>query len=69
MVTRVAVHYLPASAADANRLAACLAVPTHEISMHTFPDGELRVTPSVEQAAIARNLRTTPENIRVLLAI
>ena len=42
-MTRVAVHYLPASAADANRLAACLAVPAHEISMHTFPDGELRV--------------------------
>ena len=26
------------------RLAACLAVPVHEISIHTFPDGELRVT-------------------------
>jgi len=43
-VTSVAVHYLPASAADANRLAACLAVPDHEISVHVFPDGELRVS-------------------------
>lgn len=43
-MTGVAVHYLPASATDANRLAACLAVPAHEISMHTFPDGELRVS-------------------------
>ena len=43
-VTSVAVHYLPASAADANRLAACLAVPCHEIAIHIFPDGELRVS-------------------------
>lgn len=40
----IAIHCLPAGAADARRLAARLAVPLHEIATHTFPDGELRVT-------------------------
>ena len=40
----IAIHCLPPGAADARRLAACLAVPLHEIATHTFPDGELRVT-------------------------
>jgi ribose-phosphate pyrophosphokinase len=43
-VNTIAIHYLPAGVADARRLAACLAVPLHEIATHTFPDGELRVT-------------------------
>jgi ribose-phosphate pyrophosphokinase len=43
-VNNVAIHCLPAGADDARRLAACLAVPLHEIATHTFPDGELRVT-------------------------
>ena len=40
----IAIHCLPTGAADARRLAACLAVPLHEIATHTFPDGELRVS-------------------------
>lgn len=43
-MNNIAIHYLPAGAADARRLAACLAVPSHEIATHTFPDGELRAT-------------------------
>jgi ribose-phosphate pyrophosphokinase len=43
-VNAIAIHCLPAGAADARRLAACLAVPVHEIATHIFPDGELRVS-------------------------
>jgi ribose-phosphate pyrophosphokinase len=43
-VNDIAIHCLPTGAADARRLAACLAVPWHEIATHTFPDGELRLT-------------------------
>jgi ribose-phosphate pyrophosphokinase len=35
---------LPSALNDAARLAARLGVPMHEIEMHRFPDGELRVT-------------------------
>ena len=38
------LQYLPAAAEDASRLAAKLGVPLHEIGVHRFPDGELRVT-------------------------
>lgn len=41
----ITIHCLAAGATDARRLAACLAVPWHEIATHTFPDGELRVSP------------------------
>ncbi len=40
----VAVQGLPSSARDAAHLATRLGVPFHEIAIHTFPDGELRVT-------------------------
>jgi ribose-phosphate pyrophosphokinase len=43
-VSAVAIQSLPSGAADATRLAACLGVPMHEIGLHRFPDGELRVT-------------------------
>jgi len=39
-----ALQYLPASAAQAQRLAARLGLAAHEIALHLFPDGELRVT-------------------------
>lgn len=35
---------LPSGASDAARLAARLGLPMHEIGVHRFPDGELRVT-------------------------
>ena len=40
----VAVHGLPSSSRDAAALAARLGVPFHEIAIHAFPDGEIRVT-------------------------
>ena len=40
----VAVQALPSATRDAARLAARLGVPMHEIVLHRFPDGELRVT-------------------------
>jgi ribose-phosphate pyrophosphokinase len=43
-VNTFAIHCLPAGVTDARRLAACLDVPLHEIAIHTFPDGELRVS-------------------------
>jgi ribose-phosphate pyrophosphokinase len=43
-VTGAAIQSLPSGIADATRLAARLGVPAHEIALHRFPDGELRVT-------------------------
>jgi ribose-phosphate pyrophosphokinase len=43
-VSRIAIQSLPSSASNAKRLAARLDVPMHEIALHQFPDGELRVT-------------------------
>ncbi len=40
----VAIQSLPSSSRDAGRLAARLGVPFHQIAIHTFPDGETRVT-------------------------
>ena len=40
----LAIHSLPFCVSDATRIAARLGVPIHEISLHPFPDGELRVT-------------------------
>lgn len=38
------IQSLPASARDAARLAALVGIPFHEIAIHDFPDGEIRVT-------------------------
>ena len=40
----VAIQSLPSSSRDAASLAARLGVPFHEIAIHAFPDGEMRVT-------------------------
>ena len=39
-----AIQCLPSSSRDAARLAARLGLPFHEIAIHAFPDGEMRVT-------------------------
>jgi ribose-phosphate pyrophosphokinase len=39
-----AIQSLPSSSRDAARLAARLDIPFNEITIHTFPDGEMRVT-------------------------
>lgn len=38
------IHGLPASSREAVRLSARLGLPFHEIAIHAFPDGEIRVT-------------------------
>jgi ribose-phosphate pyrophosphokinase len=43
-VTAAVTQCLPSSAEAAQRLAARLGVGLHEIALHRFPDGELRVT-------------------------
>lgn len=43
-MTAIAVHCLPSSWTQAKRLAERLEVPLRPIAVHTFPDGELRVT-------------------------
>ena len=47
---RAAIQCLQSSVADATRLASLLSVPVHEIAVHRFPDGELRVTVGVMAA-------------------
>jgi ribose-phosphate pyrophosphokinase len=42
-VSGVAIQYLASARSDATRLASQLDVFAHEIDMHRFPDGELRV--------------------------
>ena len=39
-----AIHGLPSSTRDAAALAGRLGVPFHEIAIHPFPDGEIRIT-------------------------
>jgi len=48
-VSKLAIHSLPSCAGDAKRLASRLGLALQEISLHRFPDGEMRVT--VGQAA------------------
>jgi ribose-phosphate pyrophosphokinase len=43
-VNKAAIQSLPSSTGDATRLASRLDMPMHEIALHRFPDGELRVT-------------------------
>jgi ribose-phosphate pyrophosphokinase len=43
-VNAAAIQCLPSAAGDATRLASRLGVPIHEIALHRFPDGELRLT-------------------------
>jgi ribose-phosphate pyrophosphokinase len=51
-VTKAAIHALPAAINDAGRLASRLGVPLHPIDVHSFPDGELRVTVGPASAAV-----------------
>lgn len=43
-MNRVAIQALPTGERDAARLAFRLNLPLHEIALHRFPDGEMRVT-------------------------
>jgi ribose-phosphate pyrophosphokinase len=43
-LSKAVIQSLPSGARDTKRLAARLGLPMHEIALHRFPDGELRVT-------------------------
>lgn len=43
-MSTAAIYSFPSCALDASRLATRLRVPVHQIGLHRFPDGELRVT-------------------------
>lgn len=43
-MSKVAIQSLPSCVSDARRLAPLLGLPLHEIALHRFPDGEMRVT-------------------------
>jgi ribose-phosphate pyrophosphokinase len=43
-VSDAVVQYLPLAVSDAARLASRIGISAHEIALHRFPDGELRVT-------------------------
>lgn len=43
-MSRAALHCLPSGVTDARRLADRLGLSLHEIELHRFPDGEIRVT-------------------------
>lgn len=68
-MTAAAVQYLPSSASDAVRLASLLGVPAHEIAVHRFPDGELRVTvgPSAATTIIYMPLDQPNDKLLTLL--
>jgi len=43
-VSAAVIHALPSATRDARRLGDALGIVTHDIAIHAFPDGELRVT-------------------------
>jgi ribose-phosphate pyrophosphokinase len=43
-VSNAVLHHLPSSLLHAQSLAARIGLPLHEIALHRFPDGEIRVT-------------------------
>ena len=65
----VGIQYLSSAARDAMRLAARLAVPAHEIALHRFPDGELRVTvgPATPTTIVYASLDQPNEKLIALL--
>jgi ribose-phosphate pyrophosphokinase len=68
-VTDVAVHSLPPSARDAARLAGLLDIAMHEIDVHQFPDGEMRVTvgPAAATTIVYATLDRPNEKLIALL--
>lgn len=64
-----AVHFLPPSSRDAISLASRLGVPAHEIAIHTFPDGEIRVTvgPAASTTIIYASLDRPNEKLIALM--
>jgi ribose-phosphate pyrophosphokinase len=65
----VAVQYLPSAPDDALRLASGLGIAAHEISLHCFPDDEIRVTvgPAAATTIIYASLDRPNDKIVALL--
>jgi ribose-phosphate pyrophosphokinase len=68
-VNKPAVHALPTAINDAERLATRLGMPLHRIDVHSFPDGELRVTvaPASATAIVYAPLDQPNDKLLVLL--
>ena len=68
-MTCAAIEWLPASAGIGGALAERLGVPGHEIALHRFPDGELRVTvgPAAPTTIICCSLNDPNEKLIALL--
>ncbi|MGX1349622.1 ribose-phosphate pyrophosphokinase [Bradyrhizobium elkanii] len=68
-MTCAAIQWLPASAGIGRQLAERLGVPGHEIALHRFPDGELRVTvgSAAPTAIICCSLNEPNEKLIALL--
>ena len=68
-MTRAAIQWLPASAGIGRQLAERLGVPGHEIDLHRFPDGELRVAvgPVAPTTIICCSLNEPNEKLIALL--
>lgn len=65
----IAIQYLPISAFDAKCLASHLGVAAHEIALHHFPDGEMRVTvgPATSTVIVYASLHQPNEKLIALL--
>ncbi len=68
-MTRIALQGLPDGADEAKRLAARLGLPYHDIDLHRFPDGELRVTigPAAATTIIYASLNQPNDKLIALL--
>jgi ribose-phosphate pyrophosphokinase len=70
-VSSISIQYLPSSAADAKRLASKLGIAAYEITLHRFPDGEMRVAvgPATSTSIVYASLdRPNDKLIAVLFA-
>ena len=68
-MSNVAIQSLPSGAADARRLASLLGLPLQEITLHRFPDGEIRVTvgPAASTTIIYASLDQPNDKLIALL--
>ncbi len=68
-MNKTAIQCLPSGASDAKRLAARLGLPLHEIALHRFPDGEIRVTvgPAASTTIIYASLDQPNDKLIALL--
>ena len=68
-IQNLAIQGLPSSARDAAALAGRLGVPFHEIGIHPFPDGEMRVTvgPAAETTIVYASLDRPNEKLIALM--